>query len=88
MYRISAEDFMFHYTFFDAPYLIRSGYIYVLPLAVLGIDREEYNRLRSEQRQVIIAGLKDFADLLEGRSDYRRTTYRFRDKAREYFKGK
>ncbi|MBR5938764.1 MAG: hypothetical protein IKZ90_10965 [Clostridiales bacterium] len=92
IYKITAADFLAHYTFFKAPYLFRRDSIYVLPLSVLGIDREKYLKLKeeseSEGHELRIAGMKTFADLLEVRSDYRRTTYLYRDAARKYFKDK
>ena len=92
IYKITAADFLAHYTFFKAPYLFRRDSIYVLPLSVLGIAREKYLMLKeeseSEGHELRIAGMKTFADLLEVRSDYRRTTYLYRDAAREYFKDK
>jgi hypothetical protein len=92
IYKISTADFLAHYTFFKAKYRIRNESIYVLPMSVFGIDRKEYLRRKEESEskgyELCIAGLRNFADFVEARSDYRRTTYLYRDAAREFYKGK
>lgn len=90
LYKIAKEDFLKHFTFYDSPFLIRCDIIYVLPLSVLGIDRREYGRLREENKEhgFYKASLSDFADLVEARSDYRCTTFQYKEAAREFFKDK
>lgn len=92
MYKIPAPDFFAHYTFFEASYRVRHAFIYLLPLSELGIDREKYLSLKEEKESaghdLRFVGLPVFADLVEARSDYRRTTYLYRDAAKEFFKDK
>ena len=66
--------------------------IYVFSLSALGIDREEYRRLKAEEESnghpLRIATMRCFADLVEYRSDYRRTTYAYRNEAQKFYEGR
>ena len=89
LYKITPETFASHYTFHK---IVPRRDIYVFSLAALGIDREEYRRLKAEEESnghpLRIATMRCFADLVEYRSDYRRTTYAYRNEAQKFYEGR
>lgn len=89
IYRIRKKDFLSHYTFFENHSLIR-GDIYVFPISVLGIDKEEYLRTKQEHEKNPTGYRYLFFELFSDLVDYRDSSYGFinyyyRKAARKYF---
>lgn len=92
VYKITPEDFLSHFTYYEACYYDDRFDLYVLPVSSLGLtDTGAYlevrNSITNSKGHEGFIHFAIFDDVVEGRRQlYRRSEYRYKDEAREFIK--